>query len=150
MIAREKCTWFGYVLAASFLSSLWLMWQRLRAPFVADGTAFPREPTHREDKRGPRCCRWSQPTANPRSPTCWDLSTSQARLCERASAADMNSPGQCWLPKKCKPIPNAHIEFWLATLGRLRRRTLEGVLPILLLALSHMFHGSSKPPQTSL
>ena len=23
MIAREKCTWFGYVLAASFLSSLW-------------------------------------------------------------------------------------------------------------------------------
>ena len=54
------------------------------------------------------------PTANPRSPICSDLSTSRMRLCERESAAGMCSPGTVLAAEGCKPIPNAHIEFWLA------------------------------------
>ena len=52
--------------------------------------------------------------------------------------------------KECKPIPNAHIELWLANpRGDYDDAHLRSP-SILLLAFSHMFHGSSKPPQTSL
>jgi protocatechuate 3,4-dioxygenase beta subunit len=150
MIAREKCTWFGYVLAASFF-----VLALARCGDVSESHSSrmgqpskkspPTEKTGEDHAAagGPANCKPTQPYMlgpfyEPGAPV------------RTSVGSGYELSGTVLAAKECKPIPNAHIEFWLANpRGDYDDAHLRSP-SILLLAFSHMFHGSSKPPQTSL
>ena len=122
MVARVKSTRFGCMLAASLLV--------LVLAGCADVSESSSSQKAQPSKKGnpPRQQRAtllevSPPTANPPNPTCSDLSTSQGRPCEPASAAGMYSPGPCWPPRSASRSPMPGSSSGWPTLGRLRRRT---------------------------
>ena len=113
MVAPEKSIWFGCMLAAS----LFVLVLAGCGDVSESGSSQRAQPSKKSpptETAESHAAGVSPPTANPRSPTCSDLSTSQARLCERASAAGMYSPETVLAAEECKPIPKARIEFWLA------------------------------------
>ena len=148
MIAREKCTWFGYVLAASFLSSLWPDVATSPSPIRRGWDNLPRRAHPPRRQEGPRCC--SGPAnCKPTQPDMLGPFYEPGAPVRTSVGSGYELSGTVLAAKECKPIPNAHIEFWLANPRETTTTHLRSP-SILLLALSHMFHGSSKPPQTSL
>jgi hypothetical protein len=97
------------------------MCRPLRVRFIPDGTTFQEEPTHRDGRATP-LLQVGPPIANPHNPICSDLSTSQARLCERELAAGMNSPGECWPPKRASRSPTPGLSSGSPTLEQFSKR----------------------------
>jgi hypothetical protein len=108
MVAHEKSIWLGGMLAAS-LFVLVLAGCGASPSLVRPGRHnIPRRVHPPRQQRTMPLLQVGPPTASPTSLTRSDLSTSQAHLCERVSAAGMYSPGECWPPKSASrsPTPN--------------------------------------------
>ena len=121
MVARRKSIWFGCMLAACS-SVLVLAGCGDGSESGSSRMAQPSKKSHLPTQERATLL-VDQPTANPPNPTCLDLSTSQAHLFVRASAAGMYSLEQSWQPKSASRSPTPGSSSGWPTPEGLRRYT---------------------------